>query len=283
MSHGPTCYCNLIPVWQVHDPPGTSGSDLVDVVHCITIDFDGASATCNGYTIAIGEFNSASNACSAPDACIETPGAVFLDPVREVLTHRLVFRNIPECDGAQRLYASFTSDANGIANAKVRWVEFELNDVSGLFELRQEGTINPDLLYRWMPSITVDRYGNALLLYSVSSNSVSPSLRASSRLQDDPLGMMRGEIEIAAGMTWQDPTGPGANRWGDYFSVSVDPQEDYVFFSIGQYAGASGTWLVEVTRFVMRGNTIERTFFAEDACLSNDTCMHHITLGDGGA
>lgn len=267
---------------EVHDPPGTSGSDLIDVVHCTAVDFDGSSATCAGYTVAIAEFNSADTACSASDACIQTPGSVLLDPLRETLMHRAAFRRIPECNDAMRIAATFTTDANGVGNAKVRWLELEYNDTTQLFALRQEGVVNPDLDSRWMPSITLDAQGNALLIYSVSSGSTSPSLRASSRFQDDPLGSMRGEVEWATGSTWVDPVGPSANRWGDYFAVAADPSNNATFFGIGEYAGASGTWLIRLTRFTLTGNTIHRTWYAEDTCLSNATCVQEIVLGDGG-
>ncbi len=107
----------------------------------------------------------------------------------------------------------------------------------GEWELYQEGNVMPDSDHRFMGSIAMDGQGNIALGYSVTSQYVSPSLRYVGRLASDPLGTMRhGEYPIVDGI--------GSSfsfRWGDYATMSVDPEDDSTFYFTGQYVNGT-TW-----------------------------------------
>ena len=83
----------------------------------------------------------------------------------------------------------------------------------------------------------MDQSGNIALGYSVSSSSLYPGVRYTGRLQSSPTGSMS-EAEI----TLVDGTGPAPNvRWGDYGSLSVDPQDGCTFWLVENYAIAGSS------------------------------------------
>jgi hypothetical protein len=88
-----------------------------------------------------------------------------------------------------------------------------------------------------MGSIAQDKEKNIALGYSVSSLTTFPSVRYTARSDGDPLGQMGAEVECHAGTGSQ--TGSG-NRWGDYSTMSVDPQDGCTFWYTQEYYDTSG-------------------------------------------
>jgi hypothetical protein len=89
-----------------------------------------------------------------------------------------------------------------------------------------------------MGSAAMDKNGNIALGYSVSSRTTFPSIRYTSRMAGDPLGMMPGgEVELIAGSDVQQAS---FSRWGDYSSMSVDPADDCTFWYTQEYQRDDG-------------------------------------------
>lgn len=83
-----------------------------------------------------------------------------------------------------------------------------------------------------MGSIAMDIQGNIALGYSISSSSLYPSIRYAGRLAGDPAGTLpQTEASAIGGTGYQS----GANRWGDYSSMSVDPADDCTFWYTQEY------------------------------------------------
>jgi len=138
----------------------------------------------------------------------------------------------------------------------IRW--YEIRDPGGTPPiLYQEGTFTPDGDARWMGSIAQDAAGNMLLGYSVSGSSTSPSIRVAGRLADDPLGQMTiGEIEVATGSGYQTPPpGDSRNRWGDYSTMVVDPDDGCTFWYTQEYLTQTGVsvWRTRIASFQLPG------------------------------
>ena len=124
----------------------------------------------------------------------------------------------------------------------VRWYEVRVN--SGTPSLYQQGTFTNgsgtgDGLYRWMGSAAMDKAGNIALGYSVSSGGIRPSVRFTGRGPGDALGTMGAEFTIQNGTGSQTT---GLSRWGDYSSMSVDPDDDCTFWFTNEYLKTNGTW-----------------------------------------
>lgn len=177
--------------------------------------------------------------------CMGMPGVAqgasnSLDPLREVIMHRLVYRNFGT---HETLVGNFVTDV-GSNIGGVRW--FELRKVgAGTWSLYQEGTHAPTTTdNRWMAGISMDGSGNIALAYNISSQTIFPGIRYTGRLAGDPLGTMtQGDNVLVAGTA-----NNGSNRYGDYSSMSVDPSDDCTFWFTGQWNGAS-SWSTRIGKF----------------------------------
>lgn len=223
---------------EAHGNPG--GPDTLEIWE---YDVDFVTPANSSYslaqTITISEFDS--DLCGLTSfSCIDQPGGgANLDPLREVVMHRLQYRNDV---GQETLVGTLTTDVSGSDQAGKRW--FVLEKAGGLWSLADEGTYAPDGDSRWMGSISMDADGNIALAYNVSSNSTFPSLRYTGRLASDPAGTMpQGENVIINGSASN-----GNNRYGDYSSMNVDPADDCTFWFTSQYNVAS-TWNTRITTF----------------------------------
>ncbi len=192
--------------------------------------------------VAVSDFDSSLCGLSSYN-CFRQPGSnTTLDPLREVIMHRLQYRNFGT---RETLVGSFVTDVDGTDHGGVRW--FELRKVSGGgWTLYQEGTQAPDEHSRWMSSIAMDKQGNIALGYNVSSATLYPGLRYAGRLSTDVLGVMpHGEYTLVSGTAAN-----GSNRYGDYASMSVDPVNECEFWFTGMYnENENLTWSTYIASF----------------------------------
>jgi subtilisin-like proprotein convertase family protein len=176
-------------------------------------------------------------------ACVPQPGTTNrLDPISDRLMNRLAYRNFGTHESLVANHSVTAGSGGG-----VRF--YELRTPSTTPTLFQEGTYAPDSAFRWMGSIAMDSVGNIGLGFSVSSATISPSVRYTGRLATDPLGTMgQGEATIVSGAGAQ--TG-GLTRWGDYSSLTLDPVDDCTFWYTQEYIGANGSfnWRTRVGSF----------------------------------
>ncbi|MBL0129264.1 MAG: proprotein convertase P-domain-containing protein [Flavobacteriales bacterium] len=179
--------------------------------------------------------------------CIDQPGTQKMDPIREVLMNRIVYRNIA---GYEALVCSHTVDA-GPGNADragVRWYELHRTGGSGgAWSIYQQGTYSPDANDRWMSSIAINENGDIGLAYNIAGTTggnVYPSVRYTGRYKNDPLGLMTmAETTIIAGTASH-----GSNRYGDYNSLDVDPADGLSFYGTAMYNAAS-SWSTRIFKF----------------------------------
>jgi len=82
----------------------------------------------------------------------------------------------------------------------------------------------------------LDKVGNMLIGYSVSSPQISPGIRFTGRSASDPLNQMGIEQQAVPGKGSQQ----SPERWGDYASMSIDPTDDCTFWFSTQYVSQTG-------------------------------------------
>ncbi|MGR8997988.1 MAG: hypothetical protein ACU88J_02945 [Gammaproteobacteria bacterium] len=176
--------------------------------------------------------------------CIPQPGTfTLLDPIREIVMWRVQYRNFA---GSEKLVGNFVVDVNDFDDhAGIRW--FELNKTAPAdWSLAQQGTHSPDSAGRWMGSIAMDGCQNIALGYSISSESVFPSIRYAGRMaSDDPGTLPQSENSIVAGLSSQT----SSIRWGDYSSMNVDPADDRTFWYTNEYILSNGSWATRIATF----------------------------------
>jgi hypothetical protein len=161
--------------------------------------------------------------------CIQQPATTQrLHGIADRLMHRMQYRDF---GSYQTLVGNHSVDANGADRAGIHW--FELRDSGAGWGMQQQGVYSPDANSRWMGSIAMDRNGAMALGYSVSSTTVSPSVRYTGRLASDTLGTLpQGEASLVAGSGSQTGT---AGRWGDYSMMGLDPRDDCTFWYTQEY------------------------------------------------
>jgi hypothetical protein len=180
--------------------------------------------------------------------CFPQPNALQLDGMREMMLHRLQYRNFGT---HQTLTGNFVVDADGEpdplpdpANERggPRWFTLRKQG-TGPWTLWDEGTHSPDLTNRWMGSAALDGAGNLALGYTVASPTVFPGIRYAGRLVDDPPGALRAETTLVDGVA-----NNGSTRWGDYAAMSVDPADDCTFWFTTLYSPVT-QWRTRIGTF----------------------------------
>jgi hypothetical protein len=189
-----------------------------------------------------------SNMCSYDRHCIpqrETTAKV--DAISDRLMYRLQYRNFGT---HETLVTNHTVDTNGLDRAGIRWYELRKSGMN--WNIHQQGTYAPaDGHHRWMASAAMNGAGEIALGFSISGDTMFPSIRVTGRLASDPAGLMtQPELTIVNGTGHQTHS---SGRWGDYSMMAVDPVDDCTFWYTQEYYGtkSSASWQTRVGAFTL--------------------------------
>jgi len=188
----------------------------------------GASTFTHLTDLGVASFDS--DMCGYARNCISQPGGTRLDALSDRLMYRLAYRNFGD---HQALVVNHTVDANGADRAGIRW--YELRDSGSGWSVAQQSTFSPDSASRWVGSAAMNAAGDLAIGYSVSSGSVSPSIRVAGRAAGDPVNTLGTETTLQAGSGYQTHS---SGRWGDYTSLMIDPIDDCTFWYTGEYTAS---------------------------------------------
>jgi hypothetical protein len=165
-----------------------------------------------------------------------------LDTLGDRLMYRVAYRNFPNANPAhESLVLNHSVSLNGTIG--VRW--YEIRKPAGAPVAFQQSTFQPNANFRWMGSIAMDKLGDMAVGYSTSGNGINPQINYTGRLSGDALNTLQNEAVIQLGGGSQMPTAMfplGANRWGDYSSMSIDPEDDCTFWYTNEYLKADGNF-----------------------------------------
>ncbi len=180
--------------------------------------------------------------CEAPRwQCIPQPfTGTKLEAISDRLMYRLQYRNF---GSHASMVTNHTVNADGMGKAGVRWYELRDDfDGNGWYIYQREP--RPDGIPRWMGTAAMNVHGTIALGFSVSSDTIFPSMRYAGRKIDAPLGEMNlMEIEVVPGSGSQG----SYSRWGDYAMMSVDPIDDSTFWFTHEYC--VGGWKTRICSF----------------------------------
>ncbi|MFK7802021.1 MAG: hypothetical protein AB8G95_10340 [Anaerolineae bacterium] len=225
---------------EVHNSNSTDGADFIEI-WSLTPNFanpDDSSFTQIG-NIAVSEFDSTMCGVGSFECVPQKDSFRLLDPVREVLMHRVQYMN----HGThQTIVGNLVTDTTGNNQHGIFWFEL-VNTGNGWF-LNQDGILAPDSAHRWMGSIAMDTSQNIAMVYNVSSSSSYPSLRYTGRNATMPLGtLINQEGSIAEGTAANS-----SSRYGDYNSLTLDPLDNCTFWATGQF-NSSTVWSTQIATF----------------------------------
>ena len=198
----------------------------------------------------------------------ETPQK--LDAISDWPMWRLQYRNFGT---HETLVGNFTVDVADFPNhAGIRWFELRKSG-GGSWSIYQEGTHSPDANHRWMGSVAMDGNGNMALGYSVSSGTLYPSIRYTTRLASDTTGTLQAEVTLVAGTASQT----SSNRWGDYSSMNVDPSDDATFWYTNEYLTNSGQgWQTRIGTFKIQTSVTNIYVSKDGKCGGKNPCYSTI-------
>jgi hypothetical protein len=191
--------------------------------------------------------NSVIGACGdGGGACVPQPGTTrLLDTLSMRPMYRLAYRNL----GPNREALVFTQsvDPVGGAVAGIQLVEIR-NPGANPPSIYNNVNFNPDATNRWMGGAATDKLGNIGVGYSVSSGTISPGIRIAGRLRNDIRSTLRGEQNVKVGSNSQTSA---AQRWGDYSTMQIDPDDDCTFWYTTEYTNnaSSANWATQIISF----------------------------------
>jgi hypothetical protein len=234
------------------DDWGVADQDEI-IFHKIFVDWNN-SANSNIEVIAIPTTPYDTDGCALENtggfSCIPQPNGQGIDGAQWIICNKAQYRNF----GTHESFVmAFMVDVTGNDVAGIRWMEFRRTSTED-WHIFQEGTIGADDgLHRFMPSLALDGQGNIGIGYAVSGFSKFPSLRYTGRYRTDPPGTMTfTEHEFVSGTGSQ-----GFDRFGDYFSMSVDPTDESSFWFAGQFITANGNWATRMVSFRASRDTVD--------------------------
>ena len=205
--------------------------------------------------------------------CVPQPSTTQqLDSLADRLMYRLAYRNFGTHESLLVNHSVVAGSGGGI-----RW--YEIQNPSGTPTVAQQSTFAPDSNYRWMGSVAMDQAGDLAVGYSVSSSSVSPSVRFAGRVPTDPASTLESEVSIVSGTGSQ--SGSSLSRWGDYSAMQIDPVDDCTFWFTEEYMKTTGAfnWNTRIANFKFPGcGTTQTPDFSIGASPSSVT----VTQGSSG-
>jgi len=234
------------------DAWGTTARDEI-LLHRITIDWDTSSNSMvevEGIPTTPFDTDGCQLESTGGFSCIPQPNNQGIDGGEWIIMNKAVYRHFADHEA---FVMCFLVDVTGEDVGGIRWMEFRRTPGEE-WHIYQEGTVgSDDGLHRFMGAIAIDGRGNIGLGYGVSGYSKFPSLRFTGRYSTDPPGEMTfTEYEVVSGGgSW------GSDRYGDYFSMSVDPADESTFWFTGQYIPSNNDWSTRIVAFAASRDTFD--------------------------
>ena len=165
----------------------------------------------------------------------------YLDDIDVHFMYRLAYRNFGGSPAQESIVATQTGGSSvGDVHDVLRWYELRnAGSSTSTPTVYQQSTYDPDLSWRFMGSIAMDKDHNIALGYSKSSTTIKPGLYMTGRLGTDALNLMGTEATVKAGGGVQYGTG---SRWGDYSAMTLDPIDQCTFWFTGEYYQSNSSW-----------------------------------------
>ena len=221
------------------------------------------AALVGGGPLGLGLTMGAAIAAGAP----QTNDGVNDEPTIDTVNARLinaVYRN--DGGNADSIWFTLSSDIDGDTQTEVVWFEIDPNSTNiaiagtppvGVL-LNQSGSIDGSTAADWtyMPSISVNTSGDAVISYSESNGTKAVDFRVVAQHTTATPGTFQAPVVLATGAgEYDDFSTTDPERWGDYSAVAIDPDDDETFWVSNQVcetaataAGSDAVWGTRIAR-----------------------------------
>ncbi len=163
----------------------------------------------------------------------------------DTLYFRLMMQNqYTNIGGVESLWNAHTVGATGATSAQSAVRYYQVKVTGGTVEANasQAFTYSPDAtVFRFMPSVAVDRAGDMAIGYSATNATLNPAIRYAGRLAGDPVNSIsQTEQSLIEGTGTQSGNcGASCTRWGDYSAMTLD-QDGCTFWYTNMYYQTTG-------------------------------------------
>ncbi|HET6843291.1 MAG TPA: Ig-like domain repeat protein [Candidatus Angelobacter sp.] len=177
---------------------------------------------------------------SAANTSEQSPGNKL-----DTLYFRLMVQNqYTNLGGVESLWNAHTVGASGATSTQsaVRYYQVKVTGGTVESNATQAFTYSPDAtIFRFMPSVAVDRAGDMAIGYSATNATLNPAIRYAGRLAGDPVNSItQTEQSFIEGTGTQSGTcGSTCTRWGDYSAMTLDP-DGCTFWYTNMYYQTTG-------------------------------------------
>lgn len=131
----------------------------------------------------------------------------------------------------------------------IRWYELRVypNTPNHNPVVYQQATIAPDSMNRFMGAISIDRFTNIAIGYTVSSSLIYPSLEMAYHAYND----QNNHTFIQPVVTGMGSQVDNVKDWGSHSSMTVDPVDECTFWYSNQYLKTTGSynWSTFIVKF----------------------------------
>jgi hypothetical protein len=176
----------------------------------------------------------------SPPSTVPTSGGNNIDTLALRLMMQNQYTNI---GGVESVWNSHTVLGGAAGTAAPRFYQVNVTGGTVAAATTQAVTSTPDTtVNRFMPSLAVDKDGNMLMGYTAASSTLLPALRWAGRLAGDPASTLpQTEVDMQTGTGTQlgNCGGSPCTRWGDYSTMTLDP-DGCTFWYTGEYYIATG-------------------------------------------
>jgi uncharacterized repeat protein (TIGR01451 family) len=196
---------------------------------------------------------------------------------------RLMMQNqYTNIGGVESLWNSMTAGlgnpttATTATQSAVRYYQLKVTGGTVEANTSQAFTYSPaDTVWRYMPSLAVDRGGNMAIGYTTSNATTHPTITYAGRLATDAANSItQTDQNIIAGTGSQSGScGGTCTRWGDYASMSLDPDGCTFWFTSEYYATTGLNHQTRVGSFK----------YAQCTTIGNGTISGTVTANPGGS
>jgi hypothetical protein len=164
----------------------------------------------------------------------------------DTLYFRLMMQNqYTNIGGVESLWNAHTVGATGATSAQSAVRYYQVKVTGGTVEANatQAFTYSPDAtVFRYMPSVAVDRAGDMAIGYSATNATLNPAIRYAGRLAGDPVNsILQTEQSLIEGTGTQSGNcgASACTRWGDYSAMTLD-QDGCTFWYTSMYYQTTG-------------------------------------------
>jgi uncharacterized repeat protein (TIGR01451 family) len=175
----------------------------------------------------------------------------------DVLQIRAMMQNqYTDLAGVESLWVTHTvRRQNTTGFAASRWYQVSVTGGTVAPSLPQATTWDPDganVLYRFVPSLAIDRAGDMALGYSTSSSTTKPAIKYAGRLATDPVNTFSQTEQLFIQGTGTQTGNCGSSaciRWGDYTGMTLDPDGCTFWFNNEYYTVDGLSFLTRIGSF----------------------------------